>query len=81
MADVLLNKVYLFLTKCSVVWLFVDYHQFKSVNEECLWIMAVEWFYLLLKPLVLALVDHVVFTCFQVSTQVFNIYDITSLFF
>ena len=36
------------------------------VNEECLWVMAVEWFYLLLKPLLVALVDHVVFTCFQV---------------
>ena len=40
---------------------------FVYVNEEWLWIMAVEWFYLLLKPLLVALVDHVVFTCFQVS--------------
>ena len=39
---------------------------YSNVNEEWLWIMAVEWFYLLLKPLLLALVDHVVFTCFQV---------------
>ena len=36
------------------------------VNEECLWVLAVEWFYLLLKPLLVALVGHVVFTCFQV---------------
>ena len=39
---------------------------FATVNEEWLWVMAVEWFYLLLKPLLVALVDHVVFTCFQV---------------
>ena len=38
--------------------------------------MAVEWFYLLLKPLLLALVDHVVFTCFQVSLHKFLIYMI-----
>ena len=38
----------------------------EGVNEECLWVMAVEWFYLLLKPLLVALVDHVLFTCFQV---------------
>ena len=36
MADVLLNKVYLFLTKCSVVWLFVDYHQFKRLSGSLL---------------------------------------------
>ena len=47
-----------------------------TVNEEWLWIMAVEWFYLLLKPLLLALVDHVVFTCFQVSLHKFLIYMI-----
>ena len=39
---------------------------YTPVNEEWLWIMAVEWFYLLLRPLLVALVDHVVFTCFQV---------------
>ena len=43
------------------------FERFQAVNEDLLWIMAVEWFYLLLKPLLLALVDHVVFTCFQVS--------------
>ena len=37
-----------------------------SVNEDWMWIMAVKWFYLLLKPLLLVLADHVVFTCFQV---------------
>ena len=44
-----------------------------------MWTLAMEWFYLLLKPLLLDLVDHVVFTCFQVSMHKFLIYYISFL--
>ena len=55
---------------------------FMSVNEDCLWVMAVEWFYLLLKASAGSSGRPCgVYMFSGLTTLDINIYNITSLFF